>query len=76
MVGNAHITVMFVVWLSVMSNLNIHWCAYNDDHSPDCYVYSNPLSSSGVLNTHAHEHAGDVDTPVMCVVSHSLVGIV
>jgi hypothetical protein len=38
MVGNAHITVMFVVWPSMMSNLNIHWCAYNDDLSPDLCV--------------------------------------
>jgi len=38
MVGNAHITVMFVVWHSMMSNLNIHWYAYNDDQSCDLYV--------------------------------------
>jgi len=35
MVGNAHITMMFVVWQSMMSNLNVHWCACNDDQSPD-----------------------------------------
>jgi hypothetical protein len=69
MVGNAHITVMFVVWHSVISNLNIHWCAYNDDQSPYCYVCGNPLSKNDVLNTHAHEH----DTRVMCVVRHSLI---
>jgi len=39
------------------------------------YMCSNPLSNNGVLNTHAHDHAGDVDTPVMCVVRHSLIGV-
>jgi len=29
-----------------------------------------------ILNTHARKHVGDVDTPVMCVVRHSLIGIV
>ena len=60
----------------MMSNLNVHWCAYNDDQSPDCYVCSNPFSNNDILNTHARKHAGDVDTHVMCVVRHSLIGIV
>ena len=74
--GNAHVTVMYVVWHSMMSNLNIHWYAYNDDLSPNCYVCRKPFSNNGALNTHARNHAGDVDTPVMCIVSHSLIGVV
>jgi hypothetical protein len=37
-------------------------------------VCSKSFNNNGALNT-ARKLAGDVDTPVMCVVSHSLLGV-